>query len=228
MSNITKTQIVSKIKSYISTEGWLEKAKKRNPEFAAKIENVNEDSITFGNAPTFVTGYVTGNSTAVGESTYGDTTTQRTISMDFDTSEYLFISNRNSAEKSVCKAAAKIFYNGWSLHTIAESDLLAEKYGKGVCRQSLNDLNFNMKEYRLNRYNFVATSDNFTPEFWPMFFNYKVEDKELCVPIGYCYSNGNNDSIDINISIPLTGRQKWIIFGAIAAVVAVVALILIL
>lgn len=228
MSNITKSKIISNLKSYINSDGWLEKARKRNPEFSEKIENASEDSISFGHAPTFVIGYVTGNSTASGENTFGDTTTRRTISMDFDTEDHLFISSKNVAEKSICKVAAKTLYKGWTLHAIAESYMIAEKRGRAVCSQSLSDLNFIMKDYRLNRYNFIPLEDDFTPEFWPMYFNYKIEEKAYSIPIGYCYSKGNNDYIDININVPFTKKQLLIIWGAITAVVAVVALILLL
>lgn len=228
MSNITKSKVITNLKSFINSNGWLEKAKKRNPLFSEKIENASEDSISFGYAPTLASGYVTGNSTASGESTYGDTTTRRTISMDFDTEEHLFISSKNLAEKHVCKAAAKTFFSGWTLHTIAESDMIAEKRGRAVCSQSLSDLNFTMKEYRLNRYSFIPTADDLTLEFWPMYFNYKIEDKEYSIPIGYCYSKDNKDYIDINVNIPLTKKQQLIIIGAAIAIIAIVALILLI
>jgi len=230
MANNASAQVISRLQRYFTEDNWLDKAKKKNPNFASTIENLSAEKIHFGKQPTFVRGYVSGNSTASGESTYGDTTTRRTISMDFTTDEKLFISYSNKADDTTCQAAADYVLKGFTNRDIyhqSDARSIAEKHGKNVCNRSLLDLNFFMKDYRLNRYDLHLTTNPFTVPIWPIYADITDENgKAYQKWIGYWYTKNNEDFIHLNIGVPMTGKNKMILFGAIAgaAIIAIAVL----
>ena len=225
MSNRSNDQVIVRLQRYLKEKAWLEKATKKNPFFAHEIESLTADQISFGYQPTFVRGYITGNSTGSGESTYGDTKTKRTTSIEFNTGEKLFIADNNKALTETCRAAASYVMDGFSpSDVISKRDArsVAEKYGKERCREALSDLNFPMSEYRLNRYAVHTTSDAFRVPIWPIYASIQtVKGDKKDIFIGYYYTSQNDKYIHLDIDVPLTGAQKWIIFGAIAGAVTV-------
>ncbi len=228
MAIFTSEQVFQSFSSFISDPVWSEKARKKNADFEIAVNKVRPEDITLGPGPVFVRGQVEGNSTAAGEKTYGDTTTKRTVSMDFTTPEYWFISDNNKAELSVCKAATK-YYTGYSdvVHTKHEAKTIAYDYGKTVCGRSLYDLDFNMKEYRLNRYKLIETGEDTHFDFYPAYAMVRYKSgKESKVHIGYCYRLEGEDHIDLNVGVPMTAKGKLLLWGGIAA--AAIALIVIL
>ncbi len=227
MANVSKEKVVSALKTYIAADGWLERAKKKNPLFAEAIEHLGENDIYFGNAPTFIRGAVEGASTASGEKRFEDTHSQRTISIDFVTNERMFIADSNAADISVCRAAVKqICGHSDVIYKKCEARSIAFDYGKSKCARDLYDLDYNMKEYRLNRYKFVATGGEWSPEFFPIYTNLKDGNGKVhTLHLGYCYNVDGTDEIDIKIPIPMTSKNKLIMLGAIAAVAMIVILI---
>lgn len=223
-------QVISRLKRYLNEGGWIDKARSKNPDFANAIEALTPEQIIFGNQPTLIRGYVSGNATGIGEKTYGDTQTRRTTSIDFTTDEKLFISDYNKASVATCKAAATYVFDAFRESDVlakSEARSVAEKRGKSVCREALSDLDFYMKEYRLNRYNIHTTSDAINVPIWPIYAkikNPKGVEKEIF--IGYYYTSKKENYIHLNIDIPLTGKQKLTVFGIIAGI-AVVGILLI-
>ncbi|MBQ9121822.1 MAG: hypothetical protein IJY12_05640 [Clostridia bacterium] len=225
----TKEQdlILSHLKQYLG-EGWSEKARRKNADFAAAVEALSANELTFGAQPTFVYGYVEGSSTASGEKEYGNTKSQRTISMEFSTNTCLFIDpDENRASKETCKAAPKYLKNiPAEIHSTAESESMANRYGKDLCRQSLWDLDYSMKEYRLNRFHFRAASDPFKAPIWPIYGATLLKGKVKDTLLGYWIKEGGKDYIDIDIHIPMTKTKKFLIFGVIAILAVAAAFII--
>ena len=231
MGNSANEQVISRLKRYLNEKDWLTKAQQKNPDFAKAIEELTADKISFGKQPKLIRGYVSGNSTASGEKTYGDTTTKRTTSIDFTTDEKLFISDYNQADIATCKAAATYVIDGFKADDVIpkrDANKVAEKQGKRLCEQALRDLDFSMNECRLNRYSIHTTSDAFTVPIWPIYASINdAKGNEKDIFIGYYYTYKNENYIHLSIDVPLTGKQKLLIFGAIAGVaVAVIALLI--
>ena len=221
MSNFTSNRILLALQKYMDQEGWLEKASKANPDFAIAIHSISAQDIHIKRGPVFMQGVVEGNATATGEKTYGDTTSRRTVSIDFSTEEYLFIGNNNTAPIDVCKRASKMYMGSSNaVYKQCEAETLAEKYGKKICRRNLNDLDFSMKEYRLNRYKLVETFKDYEVDYHPVYAHLKMRGgKEEDYLIGYCYRKNGQEYIDIDFNVPLTAKQKFIIWGIIAAII---------
>ena len=211
--------VINALKKYLS-KGWLEKAKKTNPEFAAAVQNMPADNVSFGPNPTIVAGYVKGGCTASGESTYESTTTKRTVSINFTTDTAVFMAKSNSASVDACKKAVKVFpeiKEYGSLRSLSECENMAEEHGRTLARNDLSDLDFSMKEYRLNRYEFVPVTNVFKVDLWQIFGWVSVNGKIKQFSMGYWYEKDGEKVVDLDIKVPLTGRQKLIIFGVIAA-----------
>ena len=229
MGNSANEQVISRLKRYLTEKEWLAKARSKNADFANAIESLTADKISFGKQPTLIRGYVSGNSTASGEKTYGDTTTKRTTSIDFTTDEMLFVSDHNAADMATCRAAATYVLDNFSasdVHGKSEARSIAERRGKELCRQALYDLDFSMQECRLNRYNIHTTTDAFTVPIWPIYATIKdSKGNDKSIGIRYYYTYKNENYIHLSIDVPMTGKQKLIVFGVVAGL-AVVAIAL--
>ncbi|MBO5906591.1 MAG: hypothetical protein J6Q85_00360 [Clostridia bacterium] len=230
MASVEKNQVIDRLRRYLNENEWLEKARNKNPDFAQAIEGIQADSIYFGDGPILSRGYVWGNSTGSGESTYGDTTTKRTTSIDFNTDEYLIVADENAASMATCRAATRYVLDGYNTSDVItkyEARSIAEKEGKRLCRQALSDLNFGMSECRLNRYGIEYTSEPIKVPIWPIFTDIVDSNgKSTSVHLGYYYRCDNKDYIQMDISVPMTAKNKLIMFGAIAAAAIVVIVII--
>lgn len=229
MSNITEDQKIAfnSFKRYIE-KGWLAEARKKNPEFARKIEAATADQIHFGKPPSFSKGYIYGNATASGKQSTESTEYTRTINMDLTTDEYTFLANNNAAEKSTCKAACKYLdYLGDNYKNINDKYHLFESYARSQCRENLSRLNFTMSEFRVNESKYVQTQPAFTCNFYPIYLDMVKdngnEDKYL---IGYY--DTDKELIYYELKIPMTAKNKLITAGIITAAAIVLGLILFL
>ena len=220
MANMNK--IYNGLKHYLENE-WNAKARKENPEYADLINSITPEQIYLGRSPTFQKGYVEGSSTAKGKSSNGDTVTTRTVSINFRTEEYYFITSSNT---ELAKSALRCFDYGSSCHTTAEAEHLANKYGKNECRNSLYDLDFSMDEYRLNRHRLIFSGDEFTLPYHPIYANVVEDGKEKIIHLGNYYVKNNTEYADWSIDIPLTAKKKMIIGGIIAAIVIIAIIII--
>ena len=100
--------VIKELKSFFNSEEW-KKLRSKNPKYIDWIENLTDKDIFFGDSPKFIKGKVWGNSTGVGESTYGNTTTQRTISMDHISLNKCFVDLSNKADKRTLRRAFENF-----------------------------------------------------------------------------------------------------------------------
>ena len=230
MANNANYEVIDRLKRYFNEDDWLIKAKKKNLDFAEAIEGLKAEDIYYGDRPTLIRGYVWGNSTGSGESTYGDTTTKRTTSIDFNTDEYLFVADNNTATIPTCRAAARFVVDGFGssdVVTKSEAHSIAEKEGKRVCRQALSDLDFNMSDCRLNRFGVQYTSDPVEVPIWPIFADInKSNGKSTSIHMGYYYTYENTNYIHLDIATPMTDKAKLILFGAIAAAATIAVIII--
>ena len=220
MGTSVQETVIDRLKAYIR-QGWLDKAKKSNCEFAQQIENLTPSQISFGKKPVYFEGYIRGNCTAVGEKTQNDVTTTRTINLDFNTETYVFIGSEDNIKLS--KYAHKFFFKNVSLNRIAEEGHLAEKCGRRLAKQNLYDLNFwSVKEYRLNRYSFVKTNQYDLP-VWPIYAT--LSDKQVFW--GYWIDDNGSIKTDFDISIPLTKKQSLILAGVLGGIALAVILFIV-
>ena len=176
-------------------------------------------------------GTVHGNSTAVGTKADGYSDITRTVSMDFHSDTYLFVDKSNNTTASFVRKAQSLLkkYKDYDVKYKVEAEEIANKVGKAFCRESLNDLNFTLSEYRLNRYELVEKND-FTLPIREIKANTFFENTKRTVTIGYWWIDNNGDERVLiyfdNDSVPMSGKNKLIIFGLIALAIIILILVL--
>ena len=227
----SKAFIIQKLKKYLSSESANEITKK-NPEFASALSLVTENDLSFSGEPVMCLGHVTGNSTAVGTKSdnYSDMT--RTISMDFTSDTYLFIDKSTNTTASLARRATLLLnkYKGYDVKYEIEAEEIAEKVGKKFCRESLNDLNYTLSEYRLNRYQLVTKND-FTLPVREIKADATLDGKKRKFTIGYWWIENGEEYVTIyfdNNSIPMSSKTKLIIGGICILCVLILLLVLII
>ena len=226
--NINKDFIIDRLKAYLKS-GWLDKAQRKNPEFANSIARITKDDLILGNEPMACFGQVDGNATAVGTQYENGGESTYTLSLNFSSDTYLFVDKKYSTLCSTVKMAQQYFpeLRGVEVKYRYEAETVAEKAGKKFCRQYLNDLNYSLSEYRLNRYKLIE-DEMFTIPMKTINAEIIVENKKKTVHIGNWYYKNGKEYVDIYISdIPATTKTKIIIAGIIAAVILIILLIII-
>lgn len=225
----SKKYIIEQLKKYINSEK-IETVKKKNPNLASALSQITENDLSFSSEPVMCFGTVYGNSTAVGTKgdSYNDIT--RTISLDFNSDTYLFIDKRNNTTASLVRKAQILLnkYKNFDIKYKVEAAEIAEKVGKEFCKRSLNDLNFTLSEYRLNRYELVE-EDDFTLPVREIKAETYFEGKKRTVTIGYWWiENGEERTLIYfdNDNIPMSSKSKLIIAGICALCVLVLLFIL--
>lgn len=220
MGSTTREIVIARLRAFIDA-GGLKKARKNNPDFAETICSLKPEDIHFGSEPHFYEGYMHRSCTAMGEKRDGDYEMKRTVSLEFNTDTYVFVGGQQ--DMKLCKYASKRFLNSESLYKSDDEYRLAEKYGKKLAGQELSDLDYWMKEYRLNRCSFVKT-DTFTLPIWPIYA--QVASQQIF--LGYWYEENQKSYTDFKISVPLTKKQSRILFGIIGGIAIVILLLILL
>jgi len=219
-----KERVISELKAYLNSEKW-QGLRNKNSKFTNWIEQLSEKDVVFGANPKFITAQVWGNSTAVGESSYGDTTTQRTIAMDHLSSNKCFVDISNKADKKTLKRGfANFGFTSEKFYYQTQASEIAKKDGKYKTESNLRSLNFTQKSHRLNSYDLRYTSDVISCSLWPIYA--KQDEKDVF--LGFWEEHNGKAEIDFEITPPMTPLKKLITFGVIGAVVLIGALILIL
>ena len=223
-------RVITELKKYFSSSEWQQKVSK-NPEFAKAMEGLTPNDISFGHQPVFQIGYIEGKSTASAEQTYGNTEQKRTISMSYNTKNYLFTAISNKANKKTLEKAVKTFnYNTDKYYDRTNVETwrkLAEEEGKFLCRRELSDLDFhNNFQHRVTKYVLRGAGDPFTAPIWPINMTYGIDGKSETVEIGYWWERDGKTHIDLDVHVPLTTKQKLITLGVIAAAVVVAIIII--
>ena len=224
----SKKFVIDQLHQYINSEK-IEAVKKKNPEFASALSNITENNIYYGNEPVLCFGTVYGNSTAVG--TQGDAYNEitRTISLDFNSNTYIFVDKNTNTTASFVRKAQHILkkYQNYEVKYMIEAEEIAKKVGKQLCKRDLNDLNFQLSEYRLNRFELVE-EDVITLPIREIKSEMFFENKKRTVTIGYIWENNGEEHVMIyfdNDSIPMMKKKKLIILGL--GILAIIVLILI-
>ncbi|MBR2967001.1 MAG: hypothetical protein IKC52_06020 [Clostridia bacterium] len=195
------------LKNYISSEQWQKNAKKHK-KIHEILQNATADNIVFGGKPKFVLGRVVGNATGVGESTYGDTTTRRTVSMNFTSGQKCFVDLGCTADEGTLERAYKKNFTGSKYYHQREASEIAESVGGSEVRSHLYDLNFTPKSTRINRYHIEYTSEVYTYKLWAIYVTYQKGRKQKQIKIGYWDEMDCDTKIDIDVDIPLTFGEK--------------------
>ena len=210
-------------------KGWLEKANKKNPEFANAVSAIKEKDLFFGVEPSACFGYVSGNATAVGSKTEGGVESTYTISLDFKSETYLFVRKNGPAPISVVKMAQNYFpeLSGLKVRHKEEAQHIAETCGKKMCREELNSLNYYIiKENRLNRYRLIEENE-FSIPVRSINAEITVNGNKQSIHIGNWYFKNGDDYVDIYIDrIPATTKTMLIIAGVITAIILIILLII--
>ncbi len=213
-------KVIAELKTYLESDKW-KKLRTKNPKYTQWIENITDKDISFGPNPKFILGKVYGNSTAVGESSYGNTTSQRTISLDHVSVTKCFVDLSNRADKKTLLKAHKAYYTGSQFYYQNQAREIAKQDGKYKTYEHLSDLNFNSKSYRLNRYNIEYVGETKSCSLWPIL----AKQGERNVFIGYRDEHTGKSVIDFEIVPPMPPVKKLIIGGIVVAIIAIGALV---
>ncbi len=193
-------------------------ASKNNSRLFNELKTISPEDIYFGDAPQYFVAYINCNSTGVGESTYGNTKSQRTVARDYVTDEYLFIDGHLGAGKK----GLELFYlkQGEIINFYSKDDIVktAKEYGFNLHLQYFRDLNYSLTDHRLNRYNVNVTKGPFTYPVRPIF---ATTSKSKQVLIGYTYQANGTEYIIIEPERSKkvselkekTGCAPWMFFG---------------
>ncbi len=195
------------LQNYISTEQWKKSARKHK-KIDEILQNATAENIVFGSKPRFVLGKVVGNATGVGESTYGDTTTRRTVSMNFSSGQKCFVDLGCTADEGTLERAFKKEFTGPKFRYQREAGEIAESVGGSEVRKHLRDLNFTPQSTRVNRYHIEYTSEVYTYKLWAIYVTYQKGRKQKKIKIGYWDEMDGNTQIDIDVELPLTFGEK--------------------
>ncbi len=217
-----KERVISELKAYFESVAW-QSLRKKNFKYTEWIEKINEENLFFGENPKFITGQVWGNSTGVGESVYGDTTTQRTIALDHLSINKCFVDLSNKADKKTLKRGfANFGFTSEKFYFQKQIADIAREDGKYKTQSNLRSLNFTPKSYRLNRYSLRYTGETISCSLWPIYAKQGKKD----VFLGFWEEHNGKAQIDFEIKPPMTPLKKFIAIGVIAIAVLIGALIL--
>lgn len=90
---------------------------------------------------------------------------------------------------------------------------------KKLAKQDLDDLNFWIKDYRLNRHNFIKT-DEYDLPVWPIY----ADLGKKTVFLGYWVEQNGSITTDFKISIPLTKKQSIILATVTGTIILAIIL----
>ncbi len=191
-----KAIILTHLQKYLQSE----EAAGRASRFLSVLGSVTEEDISFGAQAKCFYAYMRCNSTGVGESSFGGTKHQRTVSRDYVTDEYLFVEGHTKT----CEKALSLFHlkpgQKTTFHKASEVEKLAKDYGFFMQRQYFLDLNMLITSHRLNRYTVNKTKGPFTYPICPIYAaTSKYSDK---VVIGYIYEMNGKEHILIEPEDP--------------------------
>lgn len=212
-----KSEIIRHLKDYLSKQ-TLQTASKKDLSFWESLRSVDEETILFGDPPTYFFAQVECNSTGVGESSFEGTKTRRTIARDYTTDEHLFVDGHVGAgEKGLSLFFLK---EGQTINYYPKSDIVkvAKEYGFQLHLQYFKDLNFRLTDHRLNRHTINITRKPFSYPIRPIFA--VVSEKGDKATIGYVYEMDGVEYIIIEPQNPSAiqkenplGLKPWMLLS---------------
>lgn len=229
---MSKLNVLNYLNECIEKELENEDISKQRRQFLYALKNVTVDDITFGDTPSYFCAYLTCNSTGVGTSSFGSSTTQRTVSMDYTTDELLFI----DGHEGTAVKGLEIFYlnPGEVINYHKKSDMkkVANSYGVKLHSQQFHDLNISLNDHRVNRYKANITKSPFSYPIRPIFVAmFEVEQPIL---VGYIYELEGQEYIIIELKEEQMREKSssifspWMLLGLIFPPILIAAIIVII
>ncbi len=220
-----KAEILKHLQTFIKAKREKEVDKKTSA-LLSTLSALTEEDISVGEQPRYFFANMTCNSTGVGESSYEGTTSQRTVARDYVTDTYLFVDGHTGAgEKGL-----SLFYlkPGQTIHYYKKSEIikLAKEFGFQLHLQYFRDLNFTLRDHRLNRHTVNIVKGPFTYPVRPIYATLpKTGDK---FAIGYIYEMKEKEHILIEPENPKKAGGKasclpWALLGLIFPPILLVA-----
>lgn len=212
-----KAEVLKHLRKFLDEQKGKELDKKTAHAYEM-FRSVPEEDIVFGEQPKYFFAYMECNSTGVATSTFKGTETQRTVSKDYVTDEYLFIDGHLGAGSK----GLSLFYlkPNETINYHSKDDIIkvAKTYGLQLHLQDFRDLNFSLTDHRLNRHKVHVTKGPFTYPIRPIFATHPEKDEKIT--IGYVYEMDGLEYIIIEPEIPSafanlkkTGCAPWMFLG---------------
>lgn len=178
-----KREIIEKIREFISTAGGGKD--KKTAQLMGALGRVTTENLMIGDPPSYFRARLECNSTGVGESSFGGTTTQRTVAMDYTTDELFFI----DGDEATARKGLELFYlkRGQTLNYYRKNEAKKVATREGFLRhsRSFHDLNFHLTDHRLNRFSMQITQNPFSAPIRPI--SAVLSEKGDKIMIGYIY-----------------------------------------
>lgn len=213
-----KKIVIEQLKKYLVTE-FKTDDKDSKKKFLSIVEGLTEDDISFGPLPTFFYGYLQCNSTGVGESSFGNTETRRTVARDYRTDELLFI----DGHEDTCRKGLQLFLlkSGQTVvyYKKSEAETIAKRQGFEIHRQYFSDLNITLRDHRLNRYQLHYTKEPFTLPIRAIFGKTKQDEKFV---LGYVYTKNETEHIVFEIQEPPKAEKSKLSTGCLLGLLGLV------
>ena len=235
-----KPHILKKLQEYIE-KNVPEKTKKKSRKTLEQILDADVDQLSFGESPSFETGYVVGKITAEGTRSLENTTYTNTITLDLQTPEYSFFnmdrydSMREKYKRAFLRLTPHRFVYTAKKHVTSNKriskiyvsdyeDEALQDYAMEICEEQLARLNYNMDECQVYDFDFVPTQETQVSNVYPVYITLKdKKGKSYNTYIG-CY-NASTDDMYCEIDFSSDGIL-WKIVAAIIIIAPVLAIIL--
>ncbi len=228
-----KKTILAHLKKFIG-EKKAGEVNKQTANLISVLESITEEKISVGEAPKYFFASITCNSTGVGESSFEGTKTQKTVSMDYVTNEYLFVDGHMGAGGK----GLSLFYlkPGQTINYFHKNDIVkkSKEYGFRLHSQAFRDLNFRLTDHRLNRHTVNITKGPFSYPVYPICA--VISEKCTDYTLGYIYEQNDKEYIIIEPEDPKKaakrGKNKffspWMLLALICPPLIIVVAIVIL
>lgn len=200
---------------------------KKEKKIFSYIESASAEDIVLGEYPNYFCAYMECNSTGVGTSSFGNSTTQHTVALDYTTDQYLFIDGHEGA--AVKGLEYLVLRPGETADYYKKSYIkdLAESYGYNLHLQRFRDLNILLNSHRLNRYAARITKGPTTLPICPIYLAVSNSSKPILV--GYKYTENGNDYIIPDFDDIDTSKKRrscfspWMLLGLIFPPILIIA-----
>lgn len=227
-----KSEILRQLKSHLKSGVSGVNIDKKTAKVVAALEKATEGDISFGDNPQYFYARLNCNSTGVGVSSFENTKTQRTVAMDYTTEEFLFI----DGHEGTAVKGLELFHlkPGETVNYYKKSKMadVAASCGAKLHLQQFKELNFIIKDHRVNRYTASITRGPFSAPICPVFVS--VMDVDQPVFIGYVYQKDGKEYVLIELKdIRNAGKGKsvfspWMLLSLIFPPLLLVSVVVIL
>lgn len=200
----SKEQILEKLMQYIDN---IPPKKVKNKEFYIdQLKKITVDDLNIEQRCTrMCKGYVEVNCTAVGfHRNYDDSYVRRTINPVVESTEHHFrVGGDSNGAYYAWRLTGESGYNSYDTSSL---DSIAKAVGKNYCTQSMQNLNLELKEFRVNNCKFQATGNPYEFYTWKVSVMLKdSKDREFEYQVGSIVPTSlsqDKQSIEIGFELP--------------------------